>query len=333
MAKTYTTPKAKPKNSDTYAAALNAFNGGGVNTALPTRPTVAVQTPAAPNPSAYVGLGATGGGRPIDGGINGYSQSTADHMGNYANFLEDAPGVYTPQTQEALQQQAENYYASIYGSKRNAATNQYNTDKLLLEQQLNRLGAAYAAQLAQSNRGYASSLDALGGSMTARGMGRSSYAAQLNAAMMQNAMAAANGIRAEETSKRQEIGDQLTTLGSNYASTMGQLDVDQASDIAARLDLLQQQEYDRQQANEQARIDYLLALMGNRIDHLSLYPRRSSGSSSGSSGGSRLSSGSSSGSSSSGASSGSGSTGGNTIADLWNQGANGYSDKYLKLKR
>lgn len=161
--------------------------------------------------------------------------------------------AYTPLTKDQMQQEAENRYASVYGQKRLTAQQQYDQNDQALAQQLAGLQSTYDKQREQSAKNYRATASAADRHALSRGMQRSSY---------NNATLANIGIEGDkaqqainDTQAQQEgnIGEQRRQLSQQLAAQLAQYDEAQQQDILAYVDQLEAREYERSQADRNAR--------------------------------------------------------------------------------
>lgn len=154
---------------------------------------------------------------------------------------------YTPMSQEEMQQKAENRYKSLYDQKRLSAQQEYERSAAALDKELAGLGETYDKQREQSAKSYANAYSQTDRNMLSKGMQRSSYGAQTLANIQTEGAEAQQEISDAEAAKRQSIGESQTLLAKQLAEQLKQYDANQAADVLAYLEELEQQEYDREQ--------------------------------------------------------------------------------------
>ena len=165
---------------------------------------------------------------------------------NLINQLQNS--TYTPKTQEELQQKANNRYQSYYDSQRLGAQQEYDRNVAALEKELSGLDRIYDKQREQSEKNYARAYSQADREILRKGMQRSSYGAQTLANLQTEGAEALQGIADAEAAQRENINENQTLLAQQLAAQLKQYDANQAADILAYMDELENQEYDRGQA-------------------------------------------------------------------------------------
>lgn len=170
-----------------------------------------------------------------------------------AGMLSDyqSRGGYVPRTTAENQARAQDEYKSYYDQLRLSAQQRQQQADLALQQQRAGLQDTYDQQREASARDYRQRYSQADRQMLSRGMQRSSYGAQVLANINQqgaeaqqrlwDAQGAAEGnIDAQRAQLAQQLGDQLL-----------QYDASRAADVLKRTRELDDQEYERQQAQQQ----------------------------------------------------------------------------------
>lgn len=161
--------------------------------------------------------------------------------------------AYTPLTQEQMQQEAANRYASVYGQKRLTARQQYDQNDQALAQQLAGLQSTYDKQREQSAKKYRETLADADRHMLSRGMQRSSYNNATLANIGLEGDKAQQAINDAQAQQEGNIGEQRKQLSQQLAAQLAQYDEAQQQDILAYVDQLEAREYERAQADRNAR--------------------------------------------------------------------------------
>lgn len=160
---------------------------------------------------------------------------------------------YTPLTEEEMQKKAQNRYGAVYDAKELAAQQAYDTEALLLDQQLAGLDATYQKQLEHSQKNYAQTASDFDRASLGRGMQRSSYNAASLANIGMKGAEAQQAILDTQAAQTKNITEQKNQLGSQLAAELESLSAQEQADILAYLDELENQQYDRgQDANQLA---------------------------------------------------------------------------------
>lgn len=155
--------------------------------------------------------------------------------------------TYVPKSQEELQQKAQNRYQSFYDQKRLSAQQEYERNAAALDKQLAGLGATYDKQREQSAKNYAQAYSQADRNLLSKGMQRSSYGAQVLSNVQMEGAEAQQDIADQEAAKRQGLEDEQALLAQQLAAQLKEYDANQAADILAYMEELEQQEYDREQ--------------------------------------------------------------------------------------
>ena len=164
--------------------------------------------------------------------------------------LQSAP-VYTPMTDEQINQQAQNKYTSIYDQNRTSAQQAYDTTALALQQQRDQLAVNYGVQQEAAKKATAQTLSNADRYSLQRGMQRSSYnnATLANIGLQGNKTL--NALQQGLTTAQGDIDEKSTLLAQQLAQQLAAFDTQQQSDIQAYIDQLRQQEYERTTAAKQ----------------------------------------------------------------------------------
>lgn len=156
--------------------------------------------------------------------------------------------TYVPKTQEELQAKAQGRYQSYYDQQRLSAQQEYERNAAALEKELAGLDTTYAKQREQSEKAYAQAYSQADRNMLAKGMQRSSYGAQVLANLQAEGNEALQDIADAEAARRQGLADKQSLLAEQLAAQLKQYDANQAADILAYMEELEDEEYERGQA-------------------------------------------------------------------------------------
>lgn len=239
----------------------------------------------------------------LEAKYNGFDIGIIRKAGSLRRLLLEAPQLYKQMTDEELNAKAAAQADTEANLAKASAQSLYESNKTTLENELAGLDQVYQPQIQNVQKQTAQNVDSLQGTMLSRGLGRSSYAGALQQATQQAGANSVNSIMNEKGLKQQELGNQLTTLGTNLNTALSTIDQNRNSTIKSTYDMLKEQDYQNYLSNADARTTFLWNLL-NQKKKVSSGGSSSSRSSSRSSGSSGSSGSSSSSSSSSGASSG-----------------------------
>ena len=159
--------------------------------------------------------------------------------------------TYTPKTQEELQQKAQNRYQSVYDQKRLSAQQEYERSAAAIDKQIAGLGATYDKQREQSAKSYAQAYSQADRNLLSKGMQRSSYGAQVLSNVQLEGAEAQQEIADQEAAKKTGLEDEQALLAQQLATQLKEYDAQQAADILAYMEELEQEEYDREQQSIQ----------------------------------------------------------------------------------
>ena len=188
---------------------------------------------------------------------------------------------YTPRSEEALRQAAENRYNPLYNAEVEAAKQKQQQTDLALSQQLSELLSGISRQKETQNGAYDKARANIETGALSRGMGRSSYT---TSTLSNNDIARAKALsQIDEDANRQtgQIGAQRTQLTQQLAETLGRLSTDKETNISNYLQDLYDQEFQRAQAANAAKNqNYLTAVdlaMGTKTNGLTNSTENTSG--------------------------------------------------------
>lgn len=166
-------------------------------------------------------------------------------------------GLTGQMTDEQIQAFAENLLKPQLNAGLEAAKQNYETTKLAKEQEIENLAQSLAKGIEQQQGQYQKSMANVETAALSRGMGRSSYTLQ-NLANQGNALAKAVQQLTDESARQSaQIQQQITQAAQQNAQTQGRLNTDYASQLAAKVEEL------RQQQNQAYNQNYLTAVSGS----------------------------------------------------------------------
>lgn len=168
---------------------------------------------------------------------------------------------YQARSQEQIAQQALGEYQHLYDPMRLSAAQGYARNDLALQQQRASLQGVYDKQREASAKQYRSAYSQLDRGMIGRGMQRSSYLAQSLANLEQQGEEAQQAIWDQQAAETGNIDQQRSQLAQQLSDTLAQYDTSQAQAVLARIQALQDQDYERGVAAQQTSWDQLAQAM------------------------------------------------------------------------
>lgn len=184
----------------------------------------------------------------------GFNESTTKNVLDQALLQTILSGLAGQMTQKEIEQFAENLLRPQLNAGIEASQQNFETTKLSKEQEIENLAAQLAKGIEEQNRAYRQSMADVETAALARGMGRSSYALQ-NLANQGDALAKAVMQLTDENARvSDQIQKQITQAAQQNAQTQGRLNTDYATQLAAKIQELTQQQ--RQEYNQ----NYLTAV-------------------------------------------------------------------------
>ena len=163
-------------------------------------------------------------------------------------------GGYVPKTTAENKARAQDEYKSYYDQLRLNAQQQQQQADLALQQQRAGLQDTYDRQREASAKEYQQRLSQADRHMLSRGMQRSSYGAQIRANIGQQGAEAQQRLWDAQGAAEGNIDAQRAQLAQQLGAQLRQYDASRAADVLKRTRELDDQEYERQQA-DQARRD------------------------------------------------------------------------------
>ena len=188
------------------------------------------------------------------------TQEQGRHESTTKNVLDEQllntilGGLAGQMTQDEIAAFAENLLRPQLNAGLEAAQQGFETTKLSKEQEIENLAAELAKGIEQQNKAYRQSMANVETAALARGMGRSSYTLQ-SLANQGDALAQAVMQLTDENARRSDqIQKQISQAAQQNAQTQGRLNTDYATQLAAKIQELTQQQ--RQEYNS----NYLTAV-------------------------------------------------------------------------
>lgn len=182
------------------------------------------------------------------------SQSTTKNVLDEELLAKILGGLSGQMTQEEIESFAQSLLLPELNAGLEAAQQEYETTKLAKEQEIENLAREFAKSIEEQNTAYRQSMANVETAALSRGMGRSSYTLE-SLANQGNALAkAVLELTDEQTRQSEQIQQQITQAAQQNAQTQGRLNTDYATQLAAKIQELTQQQ--RQEANS----NYLTAI-------------------------------------------------------------------------
>ena len=153
--------------------------------------------------------------------------------------------TYSAKSDDELRKEAEAMYETKYNADKLAAEQKNDAYQLAIQQQIDALTSALGKSQQDTQKSYEQTGNRLQRLLTARGMGRSTYAgdvAQRNASNMQKAL---SELLTDYQSKTGQLAQQGAQYRQQTADTLAQLLKDKQTNIDNYLYQLQGREYDR----------------------------------------------------------------------------------------
>lgn len=190
------------------------------------------------------------------------SQSATQSQSQTNKVLDEAlrdkilAGLLGYMTDEEINAYAENLLRPQLNAGLEAAEQQYATTELAKRQEIDNLSAALDRSIEEQQGAYARSRAQLETAALARGMGRSSYTLGTLANSDIAYAAAVENLTRDASRQQGQIQAQITQAAQQKAQTTGRLNTDYASNLAAKVQELKEQQ--RQEYNQ----NYLTAVSG-----------------------------------------------------------------------
>lgn len=163
-------------------------------------------------------------------------------------------GLMGYMTDEEVDVYAKNLLEPQHRAQMEAAQQEYDTAKLMREQEIEDLAAALSRDIDSQEKAYRRSAAGVETAALARGMGRSSYTLEALAGQGKLLAEAVERLTGESERKREQIRAQITQAGEQNAQKQGRLETDYAKALAAKVQEI------RDSQRKQYNSDYLSAV-------------------------------------------------------------------------
>lgn len=210
------------------------------------------------------------------------STSTSKNVLNEELLSTILAGLTGNMTDDEITAYAESLLKPQLNAEIEASQQEYEASKLGYEQEIENLAVQLADSIDKQKSTFTQNLAGLETSALSRGMGRSSYLLDTEAALSQALSETIRQLSDENTRQTAQIQNKLTLAGQQAAQTQGRLNTDYATQLAAKIQELkdtQRQEYN------QNYLSAVSAAMGSQTDSTSTTQTDSGTSSGGGSGG------------------------------------------------
>lgn len=167
-------------------------------------------------------------------------------MGGLMGYMSD----------EEISEYAQNLLNPQLNAGIEEAQHNYETTKLAKEQEIENLAQSLQKSIAEQERAYGKSVANIETGALARGMGRSSYTMQTIANQGSELARAVQGLTDENQRLSGQLQNQITLAAQQNSRTQGRLKTDYASQLAAKVQELRQNQRDSYNQN------YLTAVSG-----------------------------------------------------------------------
>lgn len=184
----------------------------------------------------------------------GKSQSTTKNVLDQELLATILGGLTGQMTQDEIAAFAEALLKPQLNAGIEAAQQAHETTKLAKEQEIENLAAQLAKGIEEQNKAYRQSMANVETAALARGMGRSSYTLQSLANQGDALAQAVQALTDENARQSAQIQQQITQSAQQSAQTQGRLNTDYASQLAAKIQELTQQQ------NQAYNSNYLTAI-------------------------------------------------------------------------
>ena len=185
------------------------------------------------------------------------SQSTTQAILNKELLDQILAGLQGGMTDEEITSFAEALLRPQLNAGIEAAQQEYESTKLAKEQEIENLASSLAKSVEQQQSAYRHSIADVETAALSRGMGRSSYTLQSLANQGDALAKAVQQLTDENARQSQQIQQQITQAQQQYAQTSGRLNTDYASQLAAKVQELKEQQRREQNQN------YMTAVSGS----------------------------------------------------------------------
>lgn len=191
------------------------------------------------------------------------SQSQSQSQSETHKVLDEAlmnkilSGLMGYMTDEEISSYAESLLKPTLNAGLESAEQQYAATELAKQQEIKNIAAALDKSIEGQETAYQKSMANVETAALARGMGRSSYTLQSLANQGDALAKAIETLSGDASRQQQQIQEQISLAAQQKAQTTGRLNTDYASNLAAKIQELRQQQ--RQEYNS----NYLTAVSGS----------------------------------------------------------------------
>lgn len=210
--------------------------------------------------------GASGG----DAGTGGTGTTTTAgiNSGDLEALLKQyQTGAYTPRSDEELRAAAEAQYEAEYNANVLAAQQKNEEYQQSINQQIASLQKVLSENQAATQKQYELNGNALQRMLTARGLGRSSYAGDVAQNNVNNASEALSKLLSDYTASAGQLSAQGAMYNRQTADTLSQLMRDRAGNVSSAYNQLKSEEYERGKAAQDSYnqiVNNLQSMLGDR---------------------------------------------------------------------
>lgn len=211
-------------------------------------------------------VGTSGG----DAGTGGTGTTTTAgiNSGDLEALLKQyQTGAYTPRSDEELRAAAQAQYEAEYNANVLAAQQKNEEYQQSINQQIASLQKVLSENQAATQKQYELSGNALQRMLTARGLGRSSYAGDVAQNNVNNASEALSKLLSDYTTSAGQLSAQGAMYNRQTADTLSQLMRDRASNVSSAYNQLKSEEYERGKAAQDSYnqiVNNLQSMLGDR---------------------------------------------------------------------
>lgn len=212
------------------------------------------------------GAGASGG----DAGTGGTGTTTTAgiNSGDLEALLKQyQTGAYTPRSDEELRAAAEAQYEAEYNANVLAAKQKNEEYQQSINQQIASLQKVLSENQAATQKQYELNGNALQRMLTARGLGRSSYAGDVAQNNVNNASEALSKLLSDYAASAGQLSAQGAMYNRQTADTLSQLMRDRAGNVSNAYNQLKSEEYERGKAAQDSYnqiVNNLQSMLGDR---------------------------------------------------------------------
>lgn len=212
------------------------------------------------------GAGASGG----DAGTGGTGTTTTAgiNSGDLEALLKQyQTGAYTPRSDEELRAAAEAQYKAEYNANVLAAKQKNEEYQQSINQQIASLQKVLSENQAATQKQYELNGNALQRMLTARGLGRSSYAGDVAQNNVNNASEALSKLLSDYAASAGQLSAQGAMYNRQTADTLSQLMRDRAGNVSNAYNQLKSEEYERGKAAQDSYnqiVNNLQSMLGDR---------------------------------------------------------------------